>query len=126
MKLHGFERDPKRGRVTWFASLIGEPMAKESVGNFFKDACVAAGILDKSGHGIRKAAGTEAAEQDATHAQLNSIFGWTGHQMASLYIESANRKKLAAAAIGKLSRKRKPKSIPAQKAAERDLDEKDQ
>jgi hypothetical protein len=46
--------------------------------------------------------------------------------MASLYTESANRKKLAAAAIGNLSRKRKPNSNPAQKASERDLEEKDQ
>jgi integrase len=114
------------GHSTWFASLAGHPMTKESVGNFFKDCCVAAGILDKSGHGVRKAAATEAAENEATHAQLNSIFGWTGHQMASLYTESASRKKLAAEAIGKLSRNRKPTSNPAQKASERDLEEKDQ
>jgi hypothetical protein len=36
---------------------------------FFEDCCVAAGILDKSGHGVRKAAATEAAENDATHAE---------------------------------------------------------
>jgi hypothetical protein len=82
-------------------------MAKESVGNFFKDCCVAAGVLDKSGHGVRKAAATEAAENEATHAQLNSIFGWVGHQQASLYTESANRKRLAAGAIAKLSRTKK-------------------
>ena len=114
------------GSITWFASLTGDPMAKESVGNFFKDCCVAAGIPDKSGHGVRKAAATEAADNEATHAQLNAIFGWTGHQMATLYTESANRKKLGAAAIGKLSRKRNPNSNPAQKASERDLEEKDQ
>ena len=41
------------GELCWFASVKGRPMTKESVGNFFKDRCVAAGIPDKSGHGVR-------------------------------------------------------------------------
>jgi hypothetical protein len=53
---------------------------------------------------VRKAAATEAADNEATHAQLNSIFGWKGDKMASLYTESADRKRLAAGAIAKLSR----------------------
>jgi site-specific recombinase XerD len=95
------------GDLVWFASLKGRPMTKESVGNFFKEACVKAGILTKSGHGVRKAAATEAAENGATHAELNSIFGWEGDQMASLYTKSANRKKLAAGAMVKLRRAKK-------------------
>jgi Phage integrase family len=100
------------GELCWFASVKGRPMKKESVGNFFKDRCVAAGIPDKSGHGVRKAAATEAADNEATHAQLNSIFGWKGDQMASLYTESADRKRLAASAIVKLSRTKKGTSKP--------------
>jgi integrase len=92
------------GELSWFARLDGKPMVKESVGNFFADACKMAGIYGKSGHGVRKAAATQAAENEATTAQMNSIFGWEGEQMASLYTKSANRKKLAAGAINKLSR----------------------
>jgi integrase len=79
-------------------------------GNFFKEACVKAGILDKSGHGVRKAAATEAADNGATHAQLNSIFGWKGDKMAYLYTESADRKRLARSL--KLSRSKKGTSKP--------------
>jgi integrase len=104
------------GEMCWFARLDGGGMTKESVGNFFKDACKAAGILDKSGHGVRKAAATEAADNEATHSQLNSIFGWTGNQMASLYTESADRKRLAAGAIVKLSRTKKRTSKPPPEA----------
>src|SRR6202171_2210876 len=100
------------GDLCWFAKLHGGGMTKESVGNFFKDACKAAGIFTKSGHGVRKAAATEAADNEATHAQLNSIFGWKGDQMASLYTESADRKRLAASAIAKLSRVKKGTSKP--------------
>jgi integrase len=100
------------GDLAWFAKLNGAPMTKESVGNFFADACKAAGIVGKSGHGVRKAAATEAADNEATHVQLNSIFGWKGDQMASLYTESADRKRLAAGAIAKLSRTKKGTSKP--------------
>jgi hypothetical protein len=65
--------------------------------------CDAAGVK-KSAHDIRKAAATRAANNGATTAQMNSIFGWEGDAMASLYTKSANRTKLAAGAIEKLSR----------------------
>jgi Phage integrase family len=92
------------GELSWFARLDGKPMVKESVGNFFAEARKMAGIYGKSGHGVRKAAATQAAENEATMAQMNSIFGWEGDAMASLYTKSANRTKIAAGAIEKLSR----------------------
>jgi integrase len=105
------------GELSFFARLDGKPMAKESVGNFFADACKMAGIYGKSGHGVRKAAATQAAENEATTAQMNSIFGWEGDAMASLYTKSANRTKIAAGAIGKLARTKTatPKPSPKRK-----------
>jgi integrase len=72
----------------------GKPMTKESFGNAFSDACRKAGI-QKSAHGLRKVGATRAANNGATVAQLNAIFGWTGSKMASLYTESADRARLA-------------------------------
>jgi integrase len=105
------------GQLSWFARLDGKPMVKEAVGSFFAEACKMAGIYGKSGHGVRKAAATQAAENEATTAQMNSIFGWEGEQMAALYTKSANRKKLAAGAISKLSRTKTatPKPPPKRK-----------
>jgi hypothetical protein len=54
-------------------------------------------------HGLRKAAATVAANNGATVAQLEAIFGWEGGRMASLYTRSADRQSLAAGAISKLS-----------------------
>src|SRR5215471_9337021 len=79
----------------------GKPMTKESFGNLFRDACRAAGV-NKSAHGLRKIGATRAANNGATVAQLNAIFGWSGSEMASLYTANADRKKLAREAIGKL------------------------
>lgn len=81
----------------------GAPLTKESFGNLFRDACRKAGVK-KSAHGIRKAAATRAAENGATVAELEAIFGWSGGGMASLYTRSADRARLARGAITKIAR----------------------
>jgi integrase len=70
----------------------------------FEEACVAAGIPDKSAHGLRKIGATRAAENGASEAELEAIFGWRGGYMASLYTRAANRKRLAIAAMTKLKK----------------------
>jgi integrase len=91
------------GELSIIASKKGQPIRKEVLGNLFKEACRAAGI-NKSAHGIRKAAATRAANNGATVATLEAIFGWEGGQMASLYTKAADRRALAAEHMGKLSK----------------------
>ena len=98
------------GELSIIASKTGQPIRKESLGTLFKKACKAAGI-NKSAHGIRKAAATRAANNGATVAALEAIFGWQGGQMAALYTRAADRRKLAAEHMGKLSKT--GTSIPA-------------
>lgn len=95
-----------RGTETWIIGARGKPLVKEAFGNEFSDAARAAGV-DKSAHGVRKIAATIAAENGATEAELDAIFGWTGGRMSAVYTRSANRAKLAALATKKLV------SIPA-------------
>jgi len=52
---------------------------------------------------VRKAAATRAANAGATVAELEAIFGWSGGRMASLYTRSADRRRLARAAMHKLN-----------------------
>jgi integrase len=91
------------GDLAFIATKSGRSLLKNSLGNAFHDACVEAGI-NKSAHGIRKAAATHAADQGATVHELEAIFGWSGGQMAALYTKEANRKKLAKGAMSKLIR----------------------
>jgi integrase len=98
-----FETGGKLGRKTFVARLDGAPMVKEGFGNWFADACTAAGVKGRA-HGLRKAGATRAANNGATEAELEALFGWTGGRMASLYTRTANREKLARGAIGKLAR----------------------
>jgi integrase len=72
------------GELTFIAGERGRPMKKESFGTWFRKACNAAGVPG-SAHGLRKAGATRAANNGATEAQLEAIFGWRGGGMASLY-----------------------------------------
>jgi hypothetical protein len=60
--------------------------------------------MNRSAHGLRKAAVTVAAENDATEAELDAIFGWTDSRMASHYTKKANGKRLAYGGVAKLER----------------------
>jgi integrase len=91
----------------------GTHYTKEGLGNFFREAIAAAGIpvtkrrsqnKGYSGHGLRKASATIAAESGASEAELNAMVGWTGRQMAQLYTKKADRKRLAACAMAKWTR----------------------
>jgi integrase len=90
------------GDLSFNATLAGRPFVKESLGTIFKEACKAAGIMNKSAHGLRKAAATRAADAGATAHELMAIFGWVDIKEAEVYTRNANRKHLAARAMRKL------------------------
>jgi integrase len=103
------------GELTFLATAKGTPFGKESFGNWFKIACVAAGVPG-SAHGLRKAGARRAVEDGATEWQLNAIFGWSdGSRESAVYTRGANRAKLA----------REGRRIPAPDAQVRDGSEKD-
>ena len=72
------------GDLAFIVGKGGKPFTKELFGNAFKEACVKAGLLHHSAHGCRKIGATRAAENGATVAQLNAIFGWSGTAMAPI------------------------------------------
>jgi integrase len=89
------------GDLAFIAGENGRPLTKESFGNLFRKACRAAGVSG-SAHGLRKVAATRAANNGATVAELEAIFGWTGGRMASHYTRTADRRRLARRAMHKL------------------------
>jgi integrase len=99
------------GDLTFIAGERGQPLTKETFGNMFREACRAAGVPG-SAHGVRKIAATTAANNGATVAQLEAIFGWSGGTMASLYTRAADRRRLSVEAMHKLGNDDRT-SIPA-------------
>ena len=88
------------GDLTFITGEKGLPRVKEAFGDWFRTACQAAGV-EKSAHGLRKAAATRDANDGYTEAELEAKYGWRGGRMASHYTRSANREKLSIAAASK-------------------------
>lgn len=99
------------GDLAFIVGENGRPLTKESFGNMFRVACNAAGIVDKSAHGVRKIGATRAAEAGATVAELEALFAWTGGTMASLYTKTADRKRLAKQASEKIANAQRPHAV---------------
>jgi integrase len=112
------------GELAFICGEAGKPLTKESFGNAFREACRAAGVA-KSAHGIRKIGATRAAENGATVAELEAIFGWQGGGMAALYTRAADRSRLAKGAMAKLARTEDARSVPSPTYQVRDLARKD-
>ena len=100
------------GELAFICGERGQPLAKETFGNMFSEASRTAGIK-KSAHGVRKIGATRAAENGATVAELEAIFGWQGGGMAALYTRAADRKRLAKGAMSKLAGTPEQHSIPS-------------
>lgn len=97
----------RTGDMVFIAKANGTGMSKEGFGNWFAEACEAAGVPGRA-HGLRKAGATRAANRGASDAQLDAIFGWSGRGMAALYTKKANRQKLAEDAASFLMPEPKP------------------
>lgn len=82
------------GRTTYIATLSGEPMVKEALGNWFGEACREA-KCPGSAHGLRKALAVRLAEAGASEKQLNAVFGWATGKMAGHYTRKAEKGRLA-------------------------------
>jgi integrase len=86
------------GTDTFIIGEQGRPLSKHTFGNWFKSWCDAAGLSNRSAHGLRKASATLDAHAGYTEAELDAKYGWTGRKMASLYTKSANRERLSLSA----------------------------
>jgi len=88
--------------ATFITGGSGKPFSKEGFGNWFGGVCSRTAGVKGTAHGLRKAGATRAANNGATEAELEAIFGWRGGRMASLYTRQADRGRLAMKAATKL------------------------
>jgi integrase len=81
----------------------GKPYKPETLGNWFRDQCDAAGLPHCTAHGLRKAGATRLAEAGATEWEIASYLAHKDTKMAAVYVRKANRGKLADRGMGRLS-----------------------
>ena len=86
------------GDLTFIVGADGRAFVKEAFGNAFSKACRKANVAG-SAHGVRKLAAATMANNGATVAELEAIFGSTGGRM---YTRSADRRRLATSSAHKL------------------------
>jgi hypothetical protein len=58
------------GSETYIATRPGEPMTKESLGNLFKEKCIAAGLTNRSAHGSRDRRSRERSDRSRAGCDL--------------------------------------------------------
>lgn len=90
------------GDMTYLVTYKKTAFTKESFGTWFRKACNAAKVPGSS-HGLRKLAAVRMAENGASEAELNAVFGWAdGSGESATYIKKANRKRLSRGGIVKV------------------------
>jgi integrase len=81
--------------LTFLVAKDGKPFTSAGFGNWFREACNAAGLPQRSAHGLRKAASRRLAEAGSTAHQIAAV---TGHQTlkeVERYTRAANQIRLA-------------------------------
>ncbi len=87
------------GDLTFLITEWGKPYTANGFGNWFRRRCRDAGLPDCSAHGLRKLGAVLAAENGATDAELQAIFGWSSQKMPAKYRKGADQQHLAARAM---------------------------
>jgi integrase len=83
------------GELTFICGENRRPMKKESFGTWFREVCKLTGVPGRA-HGLRKCGATRAANNGASDAQLEAMFGWKrGSKEAAVYTRRADRARLA-------------------------------
>lgn len=86
----------------WLKTQFGKPYSSTGFYNWFKRACVKAGIPHCSPHGLRKATSRRLAESGATVLQGRAVTGHKTDREFAKYAESANRTAMADQALANL------------------------
>ena len=83
------------GDLTFLVTEYGKPFSRDGFGNWFRDACDAAGLSHCSAHGLRKALMTILAELGGTAHMIQAIGNWTSLAEPTRYTRSVDRRRLA-------------------------------
>lgn len=91
-------------QMIFLCTEAGKPFTSAGFGNWFRDACDAAGLpKGYSAHGLRKAGAVRLAEAGCTEQEIKAWGGWTTLKEVQRYTAAASRKKLARSAAVKLT-----------------------
>ena len=88
--------------LTFLVTEFGKPFVATGFGNWFREQCDMANLHHCSFHGLRKAASVRLAEAGCTPHEIAAITGHASLKEIVRYTQTADRKRLAAAAMEKV------------------------
>jgi integrase len=90
------------GHLTFLVTELGRPFKAAGFGNWFRDQCDMANVRHCAFHGLRKAASVRLAEAGCTPHEIAAITGHASLKEIVRYTNTADRKRLARAAMEKV------------------------
>ena len=91
-------------QLTFLMTEQGKPFTAAGFGNWFRDMAADAGLpTGFNTHGLRKAGATIGAEHEWTDHEIMAWGGWQSLSEVQRYTRAANRRKMAKAAVHKLT-----------------------
>jgi integrase len=90
------------GHLTLLITELVAPFTAAGFGNWFREQCDMANLHHCSFHGLRKAASLRLAEAGCTPHEIAAITGHASLKEIVRYTQTADRKRLAAAAMAKV------------------------
>jgi integrase len=93
-----------REHLTFLTTHRGGPFKPTPFSTWFRKACDAAGLPHCSAHGLRKAAARRLAEAGCTTNEIAAITGHASLREVARYTRAADQRRLAAAAMAKVSK----------------------
>lgn len=86
-------------QLTFLQTQYGQPFSAAGFTNWFVEAAQAAGLTDRTPHGLRKAGSRRLAEAGCTPHQIMAVTGHKNLSEVTLYTASADQERLAEEAI---------------------------
>lgn len=88
--------------MTFLMTQYGRPFTAAGFSQWFTERAVLAGVVGRTPHGLRKAAGRRMAEAGATAKEIAAVLGHTSLDEVETYTRSADQSRLADSAMAKL------------------------
>lgn len=92
-----------RDQMLFLTHSRGQAYKPETLGNWFRDQCNAAGLPHCAAHGLRKAAATRIVNHGGNQYEVMSFLAHATPKEGSVYVKKASRSHLADSALSRIS-----------------------
>jgi integrase len=104
-----------RTNLTFLVTEFGKPFTSAGFGNWFRERCNEAGLLQCSAHGLRKCGATRLANAGCSVHQIMAVTGHKSMSSVKPYTDRADQARLAREALAMQLRAEREQNLPNSK-----------